>query len=90
MAQKENSTDVSKQMNGGFWGSLVNTVGNLADGFNYKAQENQIELARLEAERASAEASTFEAPGIGPVEKKYAYIAGGAVVLIILFFILKK
>lgn len=78
------SKETSKQMNTGWVGSLINTVGDMAKGFNYKAQENEIELARLQAESAKA---TQPAP---QDNKKMLYIGVAVVVVIVLIVALKK
>ncbi len=85
MAQ-ETSQDASEQVqnNGGLWGSIVGTVGDLANGFNYQQQENQIELARINAERAKSENQT------NGIDKKYIYIGVGVVVLVVLIMLFKK
>lgn len=80
------SQDTSQQVqnNGGLWGSIVGTVGDLATGFNYQQQENQIELARINAQ---AQMAQNESNGI---DRKYLYIGGGIVVLVILVMLFKK
>lgn len=78
------TTPVVQNTNSGMIGSIVSTVGGLVSGFNYKAQENQIELARIQSEAAQAAANTGEKS-----YTKYIYIGIAVVVVIVLFVALK-
>ncbi len=91
MAEVDNSKDASKGMqNGAFWGSLVGAVGGLVNSFNYRAQENEIEVARLNAEAARANAGAYNVPVVGSVDKNYVNAGVALVVVVVLVLIFKK
>lgn len=70
----------------GMIGSIINTAGGLISGFNYKAQENQIEMARLQAEAANAQVNAQANEN----KKKYLMYGIGAVVLVVIILVLKR
>lgn len=65
--------------------SIISTAGNLVSGFNYKAQQNEIELARVHADAAQANAETQATNN----NKRFLIIGGVVVVAIVIILLLK-
>lgn len=85
---KEASKGIS---NGGLWGAVVGTVGDLATGFNYKQQENQIELARIQAEQAKYEAEARKSSSpISGIDSKVLIVGGIVIAFIFALIMFKK
>lgn len=81
------SQQVANTGGGGLFGGIINTAGSLISGFNYKGQENDLEMARLQAEQ---EKSRSESSILSEKNKKYLYIGGAVVALIVLVMLFKR
>ncbi|TXI86445.1 MAG: hypothetical protein E6Q36_09330 [Chryseobacterium sp.] len=80
----KDSKETSQQMSTGWVSSLISTAGDMVKGFNYKAQENEIELARLQAETAKA------TQPVSTGNNKLIYLGIAVVVVVVLIFAFKK
>jgi len=78
-------TDEQQAVSQGLWSNIVGGVTGIVHGFNYKAQENNIALAQINADAARANAEASQ----GQNSKKYL-IAGVAVVVVIVLIVLLK
>lgn len=86
-------TGVGKSEGSGFnFGWVSNLFGaapQIIDQFNYKGRDQEIELARLEAEKARAQ-NNYNVPGVGGVSKTVVYGGIAVVVVVALVLIFKN
>ena len=86
-------TGVGKSEGSGFnfaWVSnLFGAAPEIIDQFNYKGRDQEIELARLESEKAQAQ-NNYNVPGVGGVSKTVIYGGIAVIVVVALVLIFKK
>lgn len=75
--------------NFGWLSGLLSSAPEVINQFNYKGRDQEIELARLEAEKANAE-NNYNVPGVGGVNKNIIYGGIAVVVVIALVLIFKN
>lgn len=89
MGQEDLEKDVSNELNNSnrieLWGNIVSGVTGIVNGFNYKAQQNQIALAQANADAARANADASANTG----KNKAVWIAVAIIVVIVLIVLLK-
>lgn len=89
-AQGQNAEQVGSSFNNaGFWGSIVGAGVNLVNSFNYRKQENDIEIARANAEALRAQSDLANVPQRTKSNVIWI-IAVIAVVVIVLLLISKR
>ncbi|WP_107037856.1 hypothetical protein [Brumimicrobium mesophilum] len=86
-------TGVGKSEGSGFnFGWVSNLIGSapeIINQFNYKGKDQEIELARLQAEKANSE-NNYNVPGVGGINKTVVYAGVAVVVVVALVLIFKN